>query len=175
MIAEMFGLKRCSLFVKGNEWLDFFRSLDNRPHLVLHVGPQKTGSTTLQKVWGAPKELRNIMEEDNFDYYFINPHRGMYNCDLDGDRWTNCKVSETLLIEIPRNQQVEHNAAAKMRRTRRLLDSKKAMFPEALSPSVSEDLEFQYTDYYYGKGNLCDIDIEAVMSDEKWIDFFASL
>jgi hypothetical protein len=374
------------------EWLDFFRSLDNRPHLVLHVGPQKTGSTTLQEVWSAPKELRNVMEEDNFDYYFINPHRGMFDCDLNGDRWTNCKVSETLLqiltnasvekknlllsdenldhrfagalreaisdklfrvkvvlvyrrihtwlpswysqinktanvdskgnllrnengppVRLPHTKwpseggvhvpnfsvwykefvshfdssdlvsnhpsiffknayepyfnhievydmgqdgdlvtnfmcqmvpeasktchrlkegtiylplsnpsvDVEHdilsvqayehglvdinrglsrsevveevrkhlenhkssitlprkcdNGAMRDQIHDWLLDSEKAMFPEAWSPSVSEDLENQYNDYYYGKGNLCDVDIEAVMSDEKWIEFFASL
>lgn len=78
------------------EWLDFFHSLDNRPHLVIHVGPQKTGSTTLQHVWAAPKELRAVMVEDNFDYYFINPHRGTFDCDLDGDRWVNCKASDKL-------------------------------------------------------------------------------
>ena len=375
------------------EWLDFFRSLDNRPHLVLHIGPQKTGSTTLQEVWGAPKELKNIMEEDNFDYYFINPHRGMFDCDLDGDRWTNCKVSETLLqilanastekknlllsdenldhrfagalreaisdklfrvkvvlvyrrihrwlpswysqisktanmdsngnllrneigepvrlshtkwpseggvhvpnfsdwykdfvshfddpsdlvsnhpsiffknayepyfehvevydmgqdgdfvtnfmcqmvpeasktcrrlkdgtIDLPLSNpsvNVEHdilsvqayehglidinrgfsrpdvveevrkyleNNKSSITLPRKcderamrnqihdwLLDSEKAMFPEAWSPSVREDLEYQYTDYFYGKGNLCDVDIGAVMSDEKWIEFFSSL
>ena len=83
---------------EDEEWLNFFQSLDNRPRLVLHIGPQKTGSTTLQHVWAAPKELRSVMKEDNFDYYFINPHRGTFDCELDkNDSWTNCLVSEKLL------------------------------------------------------------------------------
>lgn len=90
------------------EWLHFFKSLDNRPHLVIHVGPQKTGSTTLQHVWGDQLEMRNALKQDNFDYHFINPHRGMFDCDLDGDRWANCKVSGKLL-------QILSNARTKRR------------------------------------------------------------
>ena len=79
------------------EWLGFFESLDNRPQLVLHIGPQKTGSTTLQYAWNAPKLLKNVMrKEDDFDFYFINPYRGFFDCDMIGDRWDNCKASDKM-------------------------------------------------------------------------------
>jgi hypothetical protein len=79
------------------QWLDFFANLDSRPHLVIHVGPQKTGSTTLQHVWAAPKELGNVLREDNFLYEYVNIHRGTFDCDVDGDVYTNCKASNELL------------------------------------------------------------------------------
>ena len=79
------------------QWLNFFEELDNRPHLVIHVGPQKTGSTTLQHVWAAPKELGNIMRQDNFLYEYVNIHRGTFDCDVNGDIYTNCKASNELL------------------------------------------------------------------------------
>jgi len=89
------------------EWLNFFKSLDGRPRLILHIGPQKTGSTTLQHAWGAPQELKNIMVQDNFHYHYINPHFGTFDCDMIGDRWDNCKVSEKLK-EILRDAKQNH-------------------------------------------------------------------
>lgn len=89
------------------EWLEFFQSLDGRPRLILHIGPQKTGSTTLQHAWGAPQELKNVMVQDNFHYHYINPHSGTFDCDMIGDRWDNCKASEKLK-EILRDARQNH-------------------------------------------------------------------
>jgi hypothetical protein len=56
-----------------------------------------------------------------------------------------------------------------------LLGSEAAMFPNKWSPGTSDvALEQLYQDEY-AKGKLCDIDIEAVLGDESWIEFFASL
>ena len=93
----------------NEEWLEFFQSLDNRPHLVLHIGPQKTGSTTLQYAWDSPKELRNVLSEDNFYYHSINPHQGMFDCDLIGDRWDNCKASQKLKVILSDAKQQRKN------------------------------------------------------------------
>ena len=82
------------------DWMDFFASLDNRPTLVLHIGPQKTGSTTLQNAWGAPLELGNLLREDRFSYAKITPQKEAFDCDFDGDEgFSNCKAS-TKLIDI---------------------------------------------------------------------------
>jgi len=78
------------------QWLNFFKNLDHRPHLVIHVGPQKTGSTTLQHVWAAPEELGNVLRQDNFLYEYINIHRGTFDCDINGDNYSNCKASNKL-------------------------------------------------------------------------------
>lgn len=55
-----------------------------------------------------------------------------------------------------------------------LLDSEKAMFPDEWSPSKSDALENTYK-IDYAEGKLCDIDIEAILSNEAWIEFFSSL
>lgn len=78
------------------EWIEFFQSIDGMPHLILHIGPQKTGAKTLQHAWDSPKELRSVMEEDNFHYHQITPSQGMFDCDLIDDHWENCKASEKL-------------------------------------------------------------------------------
>eukprot|EP00533_Pseudo-nitzschia_delicatissima_P003290 CAMPEP_0116113954 /NCGR_PEP_ID=MMETSP0327-20121206/19771_1 /TAXON_ID=44447 /ORGANISM="Pseudo-nitzschia delicatissima, Strain B596" /LENGTH=865 /DNA_ID=CAMNT_0003607321 /DNA_START=47 /DNA_END=2645 /DNA_ORIENTATION=+ len=78
------------------EWIEFFHSIDGMPHLILHIGPQKTGVKTLQHAWDSPKELRNVMEEDNFHYHFLTPSQGMFDCDMIDDHWENCKASQKL-------------------------------------------------------------------------------
>lgn len=78
-------------------WLRFFASLDNRPSLILHVGPQKTGSTTLQQAWASPKELADLLKQDKFFYAKITPEKGMFDCHVeDGKKYTNCEASEYL-------------------------------------------------------------------------------
>jgi len=82
---------------RDKEWMAFFKLLDNRPHLILHVGPQSTGSKTLQHVWDAPDKLRSFLRKDNFDYHYINPHRGMFDCGVEGDTLIGCQASNKLL------------------------------------------------------------------------------
>ena len=36
------------------------------------------------------------MKEDDFDFYFINPYRGFFDCGMIGDRWDNCKASDKM-------------------------------------------------------------------------------
>eukprot|EP00529_Nitzschia_sp_RCC80_P006321 CAMPEP_0113477406 /NCGR_PEP_ID=MMETSP0014_2-20120614/20188_1 /TAXON_ID=2857 /ORGANISM="Nitzschia sp." /LENGTH=1602 /DNA_ID=CAMNT_0000370493 /DNA_START=55 /DNA_END=4860 /DNA_ORIENTATION=- /assembly_acc=CAM_ASM_000159 len=91
-----------------NHWVQFFKHLDNRPHLVLHVGPQKTGSSTLQEVWHAPKELLNLLKQDNFEYARLNPHRGIFDCGIKGGRYTKCNATEKL-VDILQDATKDHH------------------------------------------------------------------
>jgi hypothetical protein len=78
-------------------WIQFFQNLDNRPHLVLHVGPQKTGSSTLQDVWSKPKELLDLLKQDNFEYVRMNPHRGIFTCGIENGSYTKCNATDKLV------------------------------------------------------------------------------
>jgi hypothetical protein len=78
-------------------WLEFFASLDNRPSLTLHVGPQRSGSTTLQQAWSSPNELADLLQQDHFSYQKITPERGMFECQVEGKmRYSNCKSTEKI-------------------------------------------------------------------------------
>ncbi|KAG7338714.1 hypothetical protein IV203_037316 [Nitzschia inconspicua] len=78
-------------------WLQFFGSLDNRPSLTLHVGPQKTGSTTLQQAWASPKELGDFLQQDHFSYAKITPEKGMFECQVEsGKAYSSCQTTQEL-------------------------------------------------------------------------------
>jgi hypothetical protein len=71
--------------------------LDKRPNLVLHIGPQKTASTTLQDAWNRPQGLLGALREDNYRYEFINPHQGWFNCDVRGGGFHDCVATKKLV------------------------------------------------------------------------------
>eukprot|EP00536_Pseudo-nitzschia_multiseries_P010303 jgi/Psemu1/202910/e_gw1.309.28.1 len=55
-----------------------------------------------------------------------------------------------------------------------LLDSEKLLFREKWSPSASDALEIKFNSDS-STGELCDIDVEKILAEEDWIDFFGSL
>lgn len=63
-------------------------------HLYLHVGPQKTGSSTLQSLWDR---TRPALANDGYVHRHMTPERGDFDCDvsLDGDFY-NCVASQQL-------------------------------------------------------------------------------
>lgn len=82
---------------EDDRWLKFFASLDNRPTLILHVGPQKTGSTMLQQAWASPKELADLLQQDHFSYAKITPEKGMFECEVEGGKkYENCQTTPQL-------------------------------------------------------------------------------
>jgi hypothetical protein len=100
-LEQVFGNKR---------WVDFFTSLDNRPTLVLHVGPQKTASTTLQNAWASPAELLDLLKQDNFAYAKITPEKGMFECGLEnGKKYAGCQATDKLKKTIRDASQIGHN------------------------------------------------------------------
>lgn len=81
--------------------------LDKRPNLVLHVGPQKTASSTLQDAWHKPQGLLSLLRADNYRYEFINPHRGFFQCQVYGGGFHDCVASKKLkdvLVSAAHNQ-----------------------------------------------------------------------
>lgn len=68
--------------------------LDHRPNLVLHVGPQKTASSTLQDAWHRPTGLLQLLLDDNYRYEFINPHRGWFDCKVYGGGFHDCVTAQ---------------------------------------------------------------------------------
>ena len=70
---------------------------DKKPHLFLHVGPQKTASSTLQSTLDKLSHLTNELKDDNFYYKHIAPEMGDFDCET--DQWGgfhNCRASDTL-------------------------------------------------------------------------------
>lgn len=65
-----------------------------RPHLLLHVGPQKTGSSTLQSAWDI---MSKTLEEDNYHVEHITPEHGDFECDVGPwGGFKDCKVGRVL-------------------------------------------------------------------------------
>jgi hypothetical protein len=75
-------------------------------NLVLHVGPQKTGSTTLQWAW-REGVLKQSLKKDNYVYsdMYSSTHGMMFDCELVGGKLDNCKPSQRLkeLIQTAKN------------------------------------------------------------------------
>ncbi|MGK3740963.1 MAG: hypothetical protein ACI8RD_012111 [Bacillariaceae sp.] len=68
-----------------------------KPHLFLHVGPQKTASSTLQSTLDKLSSLTHELKDDNFYYMHIAPEAGDFDCET--DHWGgfhNCKASDKL-------------------------------------------------------------------------------
>jgi len=68
-----------------------------KPHLFLHVGPQKTGSSTFQSSLDKLSSLTHELKDDNFHYRHVMPETGDFDCEI--GQWGgfhNCKVSEQL-------------------------------------------------------------------------------
>jgi hypothetical protein len=68
-----------------------------KPRLFLHVGPQKTGSSTLQSALDIMSELTYRLEEDNLIYRHITPEEGDFDCEIGSwGGFINCVVSDQL-------------------------------------------------------------------------------
>jgi hypothetical protein len=70
---------------------------DKKPHLFLHVGPQKTASSSLQSTLDKLSHLTNELKDDNFYYKHITPEMGDFDCET--DHWGgfhNCIASDKL-------------------------------------------------------------------------------
>ena len=68
-----------------------------KPRLFLHVGPQKTGSSTFQSMLDKLSGLTGKLREDNIYYRHIMPEVGDFDCELDQwGGWHNCKASKSL-------------------------------------------------------------------------------
>jgi hypothetical protein len=93
--AQVAQLKNTAV-TKQNTEVSVVEVIDTRPNLVLHIGPQKTGSTTLQEAWASANELYHTLEEDHYSYHFINPHRGFFDCDVISGGYYNCKSTEMI-------------------------------------------------------------------------------
>ena len=68
-------------------------------NLVLHVGPQKTGSTTLQDAWTGPEGVisKAFADDDHYRYHFIHPNQGYFDCDVGTfGGFQNCTASRKL-------------------------------------------------------------------------------
>ncbi|KAL3925823.1 MAG: hypothetical protein SGILL_000139 [Bacillariaceae sp.] len=72
-------------------------SVETKPRLYLHVGPQKTGSSTLQSALDIISQLAYRLEDDNLTYKHITPEMGSFDCELGPwGGFINCTISETL-------------------------------------------------------------------------------
>ena len=68
-----------------------------KPHLFLHVGPQKTASSTLQSTLDKLSSLTHELKDDNFYYMHIAPEAGDFDCETDNwGGFHNCKASDKL-------------------------------------------------------------------------------
>jgi hypothetical protein len=68
-----------------------------KPRLFLHVGPQKTGSSTLQSALDIMSELTYRLDDDNLTYRHITPEEGDFDCELGPwGGFINCVVSDKL-------------------------------------------------------------------------------
>ena len=70
---------------------------DKKPRLFLHVGPQKTGSSTLQSTLEKLSDLTDRLKDDNLYYRHIMPEAEDFDCEL--GQWGgyhNCKASDKL-------------------------------------------------------------------------------
>ncbi|KAL3915932.1 MAG: hypothetical protein SGILL_005411 [Bacillariaceae sp.] len=69
----------------------------DKPKLYLHVGPQKTGSSSLQTALDVISELTYRIEDDNLVYDHITPETGSFDCELGPwGGFINCVVSDKL-------------------------------------------------------------------------------
>ena len=76
-----------------------------KPRLFLHVGPQKTGSSSIQSMLDKLSQLTGTLKGDNLNYKHITPEEGDFDCELDQyGGWHNCVASEQLknLIDTSR-------------------------------------------------------------------------
>ena len=68
-----------------------------KPRLFLHVGPQKTGSSTLQSMLDRLAHLTESLPGDNLYWRHIMPENGDFDCEMDKwGGWHNCVASEKL-------------------------------------------------------------------------------
>eukprot|EP00529_Nitzschia_sp_RCC80_P005887 CAMPEP_0113470346 /NCGR_PEP_ID=MMETSP0014_2-20120614/16393_1 /TAXON_ID=2857 /ORGANISM="Nitzschia sp." /LENGTH=1026 /DNA_ID=CAMNT_0000362903 /DNA_START=63 /DNA_END=3140 /DNA_ORIENTATION=- /assembly_acc=CAM_ASM_000159 len=66
-----------------------------RPYLLLHVGPQKTGSSTLQSAWDIM--ATTLEEQDNYHVEHITPEHGDFECDVGPwGGFRDCKAGKVL-------------------------------------------------------------------------------
>ena len=66
-----------------------------RPYLLLHVGPQKTGSSTLQSAWDIMST--SLEEHDNYHVEHITPEHGHFECDVGPwGGFRDCKAGKIL-------------------------------------------------------------------------------
>jgi hypothetical protein len=78
-----------------------------KPRLFLHVGPQKTGSSTFQSILDKLSGLTGKLEHDNLYFRHIMPEEGDFDCELDNwGGWHNCRASDDLkaLIQTAREE-----------------------------------------------------------------------
>jgi hypothetical protein len=82
-----------------------------KPRLYLHVGPQKTGSSTIQSA--LDKMSRSTLKEvdgDNLFYKHINPESGDFDCDIGFyGQFINCTTSDSLKALISESHKAGHN------------------------------------------------------------------
>lgn len=82
-------------------------SIDSRPHLYLHVGPQKTGSSTLQYSWD---QLGPALLEDNYNYKHVMPEDSDFDCEVGPwGTFINCRASQQLKDLIEKSKEEGKN------------------------------------------------------------------
>lgn len=68
-----------------------------KPRLFLHVGPQKTGSSTLQSMLDKLSDLTRSLPGDRLYYKHVMPEVGDFDCELDEwGGWHECAPSDKL-------------------------------------------------------------------------------
>lgn len=108
--------------IRDNDWIDFFRTMGlaqaestvvvasqntHKPHLVLHVGPQKSGSSTLQSAWDI---MWRELDEDEYNYRHITPEQSDFNCSVNRfGGYTDCTASNQLKKLIVDTNQAGRN------------------------------------------------------------------
>lgn len=74
-----------------------------KPHLYLHVGPPKTGSSTLQAAWGAMSDINHWLERDNLYYRRIS-RSTYFDCIIADGQYVDCLASKRLKSLLRRIQ-----------------------------------------------------------------------
>jgi hypothetical protein len=83
--------------VQENVDADAAENSPSKSQLYLHVGPQKTGSSSLQTALDIISQLTYRIEDDNLTYEHITPETGSFDCELGPwGGFVNCVVSEKL-------------------------------------------------------------------------------
>eukprot|EP00535_Pseudo-nitzschia_heimii_P007036 CAMPEP_0197190542 /NCGR_PEP_ID=MMETSP1423-20130617/21839_1 /TAXON_ID=476441 /ORGANISM="Pseudo-nitzschia heimii, Strain UNC1101" /LENGTH=844 /DNA_ID=CAMNT_0042642941 /DNA_START=241 /DNA_END=2778 /DNA_ORIENTATION=+ len=73
------------------------QSVSPKPRLFLHVGPQKTGSSTLQSMLDKLSGLTGKLDGDHLRYRHVMPEAGDFDCVLDDwGGWHDCRASDFL-------------------------------------------------------------------------------